>query len=130
MTCFISKFTVLSVFLFIFFVFSFEADAQDRLVVDQEICFQSGKNMSLVKKRIRKGTSHRFRLKARKGQIMSVILKTGKQTSFTIFAPADGIIEGADGETKWSGRLTKTGEYLIIIGTDISANYSLEVRIK
>lgn len=84
----------------------------------------------LSKKQIRKGTSHQYRLRAREGQNMTVILKTGKQTSFTVFAPTTGIIEGADGETMWRGMLSETGEFLIVIGTDVTANYTLEVWIK
>lgn len=61
---------------------------------------------------------------------MSVLLKTGKQTSFTIYAPTTGIIEGADGETSWQGILPESGEYIIAIGTDVTANYKMELSIE
>lgn len=130
MICFTRKFIVLSLFLLTFFVFSFETKAQDKTTVDQQIRFQPGKNNMVIRKQIRKGNSHQYRLRAREGQNMTVILKTGKRTSFTVFSPTEGIIEGADGETMWHGMLNETGEYLIVIGTDVTANYTLEIWIK
>jgi hypothetical protein len=58
-----------------------------------------------------------------------VMLKTGKQTSFSIYSP-EGIIEDADGTKNWSGSLKQPGEYLISIGTDKTASYTLEIYIK
>lgn len=130
MQCITHSFIVLSFFLLTFCVFSFETNAQDRTTIDQKITFKRGTNSSIIKKQVRKGTSHQYRLRARAGQNMTVILTTGKQTSFTVFSPTEGIIEGADGETMWRGMLSKTGEYLIVIGTDVTANYTLEVYVK
>lgn len=130
MSCFTRRFFVLSFFLLMLCVFSSEINAQDRTTIDQQIRFQAGKSSAVIRKQIRKGTSHQFRLRAREGQNMTVMLKTGKQTSFTVYSPTTGIIEGADGETMWRGMLNESGEYLIIIGTDVTANYTLEVWIK
>jgi len=57
-------------------------------------------------------------------------LRNGRQTSFTVFSPINGIIEGADGETMWRGLLNESGEFLIVIGTDATADYRLEIYIK
>ena len=131
MLCFIRKsFIVLSIFQLTLFVFSFEANAQDRMTVDQRITFKNGANSAVVKKQIKKGTSHQYRIRANEGQEMSVILTTGKRTSFTISYLTDGIIEGADGETMWKGMITRSGDYYILIGTDATANYTLEVFVK
>ena len=130
MICFTRSLFVLSFFLLTLCVFSFEAKAQDRTTIDQQIAFKRGASSAIIKKQIRKGNSHQYRIRAREGQNMTVILKTGKRTSFTVFSPTEGIIEGADGETMWRGMLNQTGEYLIVIGTDITANYTLEVWIK
>lgn len=105
------------------------ASAQDKIVFYQ-IKFNSGSNSSVVLKRVRKGFSHHYRLRAMDGQTMTVLLKTGKQISLTIYAPTMGIIEGADGETSWQGILPESGEYIIAISTDVTANYKLEVSIK
>jgi hypothetical protein len=92
--------------------------------------FARGKSSSVIRKQIRLGTTHLYTLRAKEGQNMTVILTTGDRTSFTIYSPTDGIIEGADGETMWRGMLDETGEYQIAIGTDKTANYTLEIYIK
>ncbi len=104
--------------------------AQDRVTVDQAIRFQRGKISSTVRGRISRGTSHIYRVRAREGQQMAVVLKTGNRTSFTISARTAGILEGADGVRQTLVELPETGEYEILIGTDAAANYTLEVTIK
>lgn len=130
MLCFTRSLFALLFFLLMFCAFSFEAKAQDRTTVDQKIVFKRGASSTVITKQVRKGTSHQYRIRARAGQNMTVILKTGKQTSFSVYAPTEGVIEGADGETRWRGTVSETGEYLIVIGTDVTANYTLEVWIK
>lgn len=100
------------------------------MTVDQRITIKKGASSAIIKKQIRKGTSHQYRIRAREEQNLTVILKTGKQTSFTISTLRQGTLEGADGETMWRGMLTETGDYYILIGTDATANYTLEIYIK
>ncbi|MCB1025813.1 MAG: hypothetical protein KDB79_15565 [Acidobacteria bacterium] len=95
-----------------------------------KVQFARGKTGTVVKKQIRLGTTHIYSVRAQKGQRMAVTLTTGKQTSFTIYSPTEGIIEGADGGKMWRGTLNETGEYLIAIGTDKTAKYGLEIFIK
>lgn len=126
------KFWFIAGFIAIIFSFSFEANAQ-RLMdkeVRQTIRFARGKSSTTIRKQISLGTTHLYTLRAREGQTMTVILNTGNQTSFTVFSPSDQILEGADGETMWRGMLDESGTYLITIGTDRTANYTLEVYIK
>lgn len=126
------KFWLVASFLAIIFSFSSEANAQrpmDR-EVRQTIRFARGKNSAIIRKQIPLGITHLYTLRARAGQTMTVILKTGNQTSFTIFSPSDQILEGADGAESWRGMLDESGTYLISIGTDKTANYTLEVYIK
>ena len=104
--------------------------AQDRVTIDRAIRFQRGKISSTVSGRISRGTSHIYRVRAREGQQMAVVLKTGNRTSFTISARSAGILEGADGVRQTLVELPETGEYEILIGTDATANYTLEVTIK
>jgi hypothetical protein len=126
------KFLLIAGFMALMFCFSFEARAQRPMdkEVRQTIRFARGKSSAVISKRIPLGTSHLYTLRARAGQTMTVILKTGNRTSFTIFSPSDQIMEGADGETMWRGMLDETGTYKISIGTDRTANYRLEVYIK
>lgn len=103
--------------------------AQDRVTVDRQIRFNRGSVSSVTRGRIVRGTSHIYRVRAREGQKMAVVLKTGSQTSLTISGWSSGILEGADGVRQTVVELPETGEYVIQIGTDATANYTLEVAI-
>lgn len=109
------------------------AEAQDNRPQDKEIRqkiqFARGKNSTVIRKQIKLGTSHVYTLKANEGQTLTVNLKTGNKTSLSIYAPVNGIIEDADGIKKWSGALNESGEYTIIVGTDATVNYVLEISI-
>lgn len=128
---FLRKITIYS--LLILSVFSavptFAGAAEDRVTVDRDIVFRRGAISASVRGRINRGTTHLYRVRARAGQEMAVVLKTGDQTSATVFAPTEGIVEGADGIRQTLVELPETGEYLIQIGTDTGANYTLEVTI-
>jgi hypothetical protein len=102
---------------------------EDRVTVDRDIVFRRGAISSSIRGRINRGTTHLYRLRARAGQEMAIVLKTGGQTSATLYAPTEGIVEGADGVRQTLVELPETGEYLIQIGTDAAANYTLEVTI-
>lgn len=103
--------------------------AQDRVTIDRQIRFSRGAISAVVSGRIARGTSHIYRVRARAGQEMAVVLNTGDNTSFTISGWSAGILEGADGVRQTVVELPETGEYVIQIGTDETANYSLEVTI-
>jgi len=110
-------------------LFATQISAQDRVTVDRQIRFTRGSISSVVRGRVARGTSHIYRVRARAGQEMAVVLKTGGRTSFTISGWNSGILEGADGVRQTVVELPETGEYVIQIGTDVTANYTLEVTI-
>lgn len=110
-------------------LFSAQTFAQDRVAVDRQIRFARGANSTVIKNRVARGTSHIYRVRARAGQEMAVVLKTGEATSFTISGWSSGILEGADGVRQTVVALPETGEYVIQIGTDASEGYTLEVTI-
>lgn len=95
----------------------------------KQLKFARGRTTAVVKDTVRLCTSHEYVLRARQGQTMSVHIATGKKTSFTVQSPS-GTIEDADGVKDWSGELSETGDYIIIIGTDATARYTLEVTIR
>jgi len=97
--------------------------------VTRQVNFARGRTTAVIKNTVRLCTSHEWVLRARQGQTMSVHLATGKKTSFTVQSPS-GTIEDADGVKDWSGELPETGEYVIIVGTDATAAYTLEVTIR
>jgi nucleoid-associated protein YgaU len=95
--------------------------------VRKQLRFGRGRTTAVVRDRIKLCTSHDYYLRARRGQRMSVHLVAGKKTSFTVYAPTDRL---SDGEWDWTGELPEDGEYQISIGTDVTANYTLEVTIR
>lgn len=104
--------------------------AQDKAIA-KTIRFGKGRTSAIVKDAVKKGTSHEYKLRARGDQQMIVHLATGRRTSFTIYGPGGvGIVEGADGVKDWTSFLPETGEYIITIGTDVTAKYTLEVTIR
>jgi hypothetical protein len=97
--------------------------------VRQSIHFARGSNSAIIRQRIQLGTTHTYSLRAAAGQRMQVVLTTRGRTSFTVYTPQSGILEDADGVKKYVGDLQESGEYLISIGTDDTATYTLEVAI-
>ncbi len=128
-----SSIIVTGLLIFIIGISAVISNAQDR-PQDKEMHFKvrfaQGKSSTVIKKQIRLGKTHIYTLRVKEGQNMTVILTTGSNTSFTIFSPTEGSIEGADGETMWRGMINESGEYQIAIGTDKTANYKLEINIR
>jgi hypothetical protein len=102
---------------------------QDRVTIDRQVRFSRGASSTVISGRIGRGTSHIYRVRARAGQEMAVVLNTGDDTSFTISGWSSGILEGADGVRQTIVELPETGEYVIQIGTDVTADYTLEITI-
>ena len=110
-------------------LFAGQLSAQDRVTIDRQVRFARGASSTVIAGRIARGTSHIYRVRARAGQEMAVVLNTGDDTSFTISGWNSGILEGADGVRQTVVELPETGEYVIQIGTDVTDNYSLEITI-
>jgi hypothetical protein len=97
-------------------------------IVGKRIRFARGRTTAVVKDRVLLCTAHEYRLRARGGQTMSVNLVAGRRTSLTLRAPSGDAL--ADGEMSWSGELPASGEYVVTVGTDETAPYTLEVTIR
>lgn len=98
--------------------------------IPKTIKFARGRTTAVIKDTVRLCTSHEYHLRAKQGQTMSIHLATGKRTSFTLQTPSGDTVPDADGVKDWSGELQDNGEYTIIIGTDATAAYTLEVTIR
>ena len=96
--------------------------------VPKRIRFARGRTTAVVSDTIRLCTSHEYKLRARAGQTLSVNLATGKRTSLTVSAPNGDTL--LDGGKDWSGELPANGDYIITVGTDANARYTLEVTIR
>jgi hypothetical protein len=125
-------YTLLITTLFTFPLFTIaQADRpQDKVTLEKTIRFRRGAISAVENGQIRRGEAHRYHVGAREGQRMAVILKTGNKTSFTIYGRESGILDGADGVRQAVVKLPESGDFLIEIGTDAAANYTLEVAIK
>ncbi len=99
-------------------------------VIPKQVRFARGRTTAVIKDTVRLCTSHEYTLRASAGQTMSLNLATGRRTSFTLQAPSGDTLEGADGVKNWSGELPETGDYVVSIGTDATAAYTLEVTIR
>ena len=127
------KFLLVAGFAVMIFGLATSAKAQnrgvDKVAVNKTVRFQKGKSSAVLSGKIVRGTTHQYRLKANAGQEMAVVLRTGNKTSLTIYNLNAGILEGADGVKQTVVELPEKGEYIIEIGTDAAANYTLEVTI-
>lgn len=105
------------------------ARAQDRVALEKTIRFERGSISARVSGKIARGTAHWYHVRARRGQEMAIVLKTGSRTAFTVYGKQSGILEGADGVRQTLVELPESGDFLIEIATDQTAAYTLEVTI-
>lgn len=98
--------------------------------IPKTIKFARGRTTAVIKDTVRLCTSHQYHLRARQGQTMSIHLATGKRTSFSLLTPSGDTVGDADGVKDWSGELQDNGDYTIIVATDATAAYTLEVTIR
>lgn len=132
---FIYKFTCFALLIAFLYTVPTAAKAQafsvgDAFGIERTIRFERGENSATFSGRVKNGTAHWYKVKGLAGQQMTVVLKTGDKTSFTVFGRQAGILENADGVRQTQVILPHSGEYLIEVGTDATANYTLEVSIK
>ena len=109
------------------------ATAQKGKSVVRRVNFPRGRTTTVLKGTVRRGLSHDYLLRARRGQTMTLHLTTAARgMSLTILQP--------DGETwiydvkDWSGELPSTGTYRINVlpdtTTEAPTRYALEVMIR
>jgi hypothetical protein len=75
-----------------------------------------------------------YKLRARKGQTMTLHLTSAKKNAvFGVYAPGTELIDGAQNVKDWSGELTKTGDYEIIVFPEdekTNTTFTLEITIR
>jgi hypothetical protein len=123
--------------------------AAEPVPTPRKIFFPTGSTRGTVGGHVQRGRRDLYSLQASAGQIMTVtITAPDDNVTFQIWEPdttmaldSDGILEfkgaalrGAgetDDATRWSGRLPRTGTYLIAVGgTRGNARYSVDVKIE
>ena len=125
------------------------AMAAEPVPTPKKIFFATGSTRGMAGGHVQRGARDLYSLTASAGQSMTVTLTTPDDNAvFQIYEPgttlgrdADGVLEfhgtslhvAGDGNdaTRWSGRLPRTGTYLIAVGsTRGNARYSMDVRVE
>ena len=99
----------------------------------RRIRFGRGRTTAVLKGGIVRGDRDRYLLGAKAGQRMIVhITSLEKNAVFTIYTPRPRrVVSRAEEATDWTGRLRRTGDYLIEVGgTRGNTSYTLEVTIR
>jgi hypothetical protein len=123
--------------------------AAEPVPAPKKIFFATGSTRGTAGGHVQRGGRDLYSLTASAGQSMTVTLTTPDDNAvFQIYEPgttlgrdADGVLEfhgaslhvAGDGNdaTRWSGRLPRTGTYLIAVGsTRGNARYSMDIRVE
>lgn len=93
--------------------------------------FARGRTSTVIHNSVVRGTRDNYIVGARSGQTMIVhVAASEKNAVFDIYTPG-GSDTLAREATDWSGRLPKSGDYVISVGgTRGNATYSLELTIR
>jgi len=125
------------------------ARAAEPIPSPKPIFFATGSTSGTVGGRVVRGAPALYSVKATAGQTLTVTITAPDDNAvFQLYEPgttigrdSDGLLEfhgnslhgAADGEdaTRWSGRLAKSGTYLIVVGsTRGNARYSMDVKVE
>jgi hypothetical protein len=125
------------------------AGAAEPVPTPKMIFFATGSSRGTVGGHVLRGARDLYSLKATAGQILTVTLTAPDDNAvFQIYEPgtqigrdSDGLLQftgkalpradDGDDTTRWSGRLPRTGTYLVAIGsTRGNARYSMDVKIE
>ena len=98
----------------------------------RRITFPPGQTSVEVQGSLRRGTSHDYVVRARRGQGMAVRVIAQGNMAFQVIAPSGAYL--SDVTVEWGGSLPQTGDYRINVlpdpATSRSLRYTLEVSIQ
>jgi hypothetical protein len=125
------------------------AGAAEPVPTPKMIFFATGSSRGTVGGHVLRSARDLYSLKATAGQILTVTITAPDDNAvFQIYEPGtqigrdtDGLLQftgkalpradDGDDATRWSGRLPRTGTYLVVIGsTRGNARYSMDVKIE
>jgi hypothetical protein len=97
----------------------------------RRIRFGRGRTTAVLKGAIVRGEDDSYKLRASKGQTMSVhVTSVENNAVFEIFAPNSGRSMAGVGND-WSGKLPRSGDYTIVVSAERgNAEYTLEVTVR
>lgn len=106
--------------------------AQKGTSVVRRITFPRGQTSVEVQGSLRRGTSHDYLIRARRGQGMAIRITGQGEIGFQIITPSGEYL--SDFTVEWTGRLPQSGDYRINVLPDPTTNrslrYTLEVIIE
>jgi len=125
------------------------AVAAEPVPTPKVIFFATGSTRGTVGGHVMRGARHLYSVKALAGQYMTVTITAPDDNAvFQIYEPGAEVTRDSDGlltftgaalvhagegddATRWSGRLPKSGGYLVVVGsTRGNARYSMDVKIE
>ena len=123
------------------------ARAAEPVPTPRMIFFATGSTRGTVGGHVLRGARDLYSLKGLAGQIMTVtITAPDDNVVFQVYEPGAEVVRDADGllqftgvalthtgddATRWTGRLPRSGTYLIVIGsTRGNARYSMDIKIE
>ncbi len=125
------------------------APAAEPVPSPKPIFFATGSTSGTTGGRVMPGAPALYSMKATAGQTLTVTITAPDDNAvFQVYEPgttvgrdSDGLLEfhgknlhgaaGGEDATRWSGRLPKSGTYLIVVsGTRGNARYSMDVKIE
>lgn len=104
--------------------------------IKKTVMFPHGKNSTIIQGSVVRGDRDVYLIRVRSGQIMTIqVSALENNAAFSLYeSKSKKAISGTEEEkdsTKWSGTLSKTGEYRIAVGgTRGNARYKLQVSVK
>jgi len=106
--------------------------AQRGTSIVRRITFPRGQTTATVQGSLRRGTSHDYLVRARRGQGTAVRIMCQGEMGFQIITPSGQYL--SDFTVEWTGRLPESGDYRINVLPDPTTNrslrYTLEVIIE
>lgn len=111
----------------------FTVFAQAQAGKTKRVRFSPKTSSIVLKGAIVRGTEDRYIVPAKKGQTMSVkITSTEKNANFTVyFAGEQESLEGSNGATVWTGKLSDDNNYVIVVASVRgNASYTLTIAVK
>ncbi len=123
------KFTSFAIALTLFFFTANESSAQTK----QQVRFAKGATSAEVRGKIINGKTVSYLVGARAGQTISVKVTDGGKNSdvvFEVIAPDGNRLGGGDRMyDKWSGKLRKSGDYVLWVSTLETQNTDFKLRV-
>ena len=123
--------------------------AAEPIPTPKKFFFATGSTRGTVGGHVLRGHRDLYSLQATAGQIMTITLTAPDDNAvFQVWEPNTSLVQDADGvlefkgvalrgagetddATRWNGRLTRTGTYLIAVGsTRGNARYSMDIKIE